>query len=63
MLWCLIPCAVPYLRRKSINKSGPGFGYGFIMAWCFVMMFFMLLCGLVLDSFSGTVTESLEPSE
>ncbi|MEW5307497.1 MAG: hypothetical protein WDW36_009888 [Sanguina aurantia] len=52
------------LIKKTINRSGPGFGYGFIMAWCFVMAFFTLLCGLVLDSFSGTVASDLasEPS-
>jgi hypothetical protein len=51
------------LHRKSINKSGPGFGYGFIMAWTFVMFFYCLLCGLVLDSFSTTVSADLESRE
>mmetsp|Transcript_34639 Transcript_34639/g.62390 ORF Transcript_34639/g.62390 Transcript_34639/m.62390 type:complete len:218 (-) Transcript_34639:370-1023(-) len=47
------------LLRKSINKSGPGFGYGFIMAMCFVMAFFTLLCGLVTSGFTSTVQTEL----
>lgn len=41
----------PWRRRKSINRAGPGFGYGFIVAYAFCLSFFMLLCGLVLDCF------------
>lgn len=48
----VMSCVV--LIRKSINKTGPSFGYGFIMAWCFMMSFYCLLCGLVLGSFSST---------
>lgn len=39
------------LIKKSINRAGPGFGYGFIVAYAFCLSFFMLLCGLVLDCF------------
>ncbi|GAX80171.1 hypothetical protein CEUSTIGMA_g7609.t1 [Chlamydomonas eustigma] len=39
------------LIKKSINRAGPGFGYGFIVAFCFCLSFFLLLSGLVLDSF------------
>jgi hypothetical protein len=31
IIFQIMSCAV--LIRKSINKSGPSFGYGFIMAW------------------------------
>jgi hypothetical protein len=47
-------------RRKSIDQRGPGFGYGFIVAMCFTLAFFSLLCGLVLDGFKDTVTSLLE---
>lgn len=50
-------------RRKSINKSGPGFGYGFIVAFCFTLAFFCLLCGLVLDGFQDVVKNQLESCE
>jgi hypothetical protein len=49
--------------RKSINKSGPGFGYGFIVAFCFTLAFFCLLCGLVLDGFQDVVKNQLESCE
>ena len=55
------PCAMPHAhgaRRKSINTSGPSFGYGFIMAWAFMMAFYTLLCGLVLDSFSVSALQT-----
>eukprot|EP00798_Chlamydomonas_sp_ICE-L_P018568 gene18568-25077_t len=58
LVFNVISCIV--LVRKSINRSGPGFGYGFIMAWTFVMFFYCLLCGLVLDAFSSTVQSDLE---
>lgn len=54
----VMSCAI--LIKKSINKSGPGFGYGFIMAWCFVMAFFLLLCGLVTSGFYPVVQSYLE---
>ena len=41
--------------RKSINRAGPGFGYGFIVAFCFCLSFFLLLAGLVMDSFRPAV--------
>eukprot|EP00199_Chlamydomonas_sp_CCMP681_P006188 CAMPEP_0119108960 /NCGR_PEP_ID=MMETSP1180-20130426/16460_1 /TAXON_ID=3052 ORGANISM="Chlamydomonas cf sp, Strain CCMP681" /NCGR_SAMPLE_ID=MMETSP1180 /ASSEMBLY_ACC=CAM_ASM_000741 /LENGTH=209 /DNA_ID=CAMNT_0007094647 /DNA_START=160 /DNA_END=789 /DNA_ORIENTATION=- len=58
LMFNAMSCAV--LIRKSINKSGPGFGYGFIMGWCFVMAFFTFLCGLVLDSFGDVIKSQLE---
>ena len=48
--------------RKSINRAGPGFGYGFIVAYSFALAFFLLLCGLVLDGFKQVVKETLEPA-
>lgn len=53
-------CTCLHLGRKSINRSGPGFGYGFVLAYCFTLAFFCLLCSLVLDGFSETVTTTLE---
>lgn len=47
------------LIRKSINRTGPGFGYGFMMAWAFIMAFFTLLCGLILEGFKSVVTTNL----
>jgi hypothetical protein len=52
----ILSCVI--LVRKSINATGPSFGYGFIMAWSFMMAFYMLLCGLVLDSFSTSALTS-----
>jgi hypothetical protein len=43
-----------------VQKGGPGFGYGFVCAFCFTMAFFCLLCGLVLDGFKDTVQDELE---
>lgn len=40
------------LLRKQIKRAGPGFGYGFVVAWCFVMSWFTLICALILDSFN-----------
>lgn len=51
---CLVRC------RKSIQKGSPGFGYGFVCAFCFTLGFFCLLCGLVLDGFKDTVKDQLE---
>ena len=56
LLMCSYGSIIIY--RKSINRNGPSFGYGFIMAWSFVMAFYCLLCGLVLDSFSTTALET-----
>ncbi|GFH21086.1 uncharacterized protein HaLaN_18322 [Haematococcus lacustris] len=63
----LVPCITvdimhTIVHRKSINRSGPSFGYGFVMAWCFVMAFFTFLCGLVLDSFGGWAQGTSRPS-
>ncbi len=55
----LLACAY----RKSINRSGPGFGYGFLVAFCFTLAFFLLLVGLVMDSFRDVVTEQLQNGE
>jgi len=44
-------------------RTGPGFGYGWVLAWAFVMSFFTLLCGLVLEGFRDVVTTELEKSE
>ncbi|GLI62517.1 hypothetical protein VaNZ11_005173 [Volvox africanus] len=48
------------LLKKSINRSGPGFGYGFMVAFCFTLAFFCLLVGLVMDSFKVTIHNTLE---
>ncbi|GIL69805.1 hypothetical protein Vretimale_10147 [Volvox reticuliferus] len=48
------------LIKKSINRSGPGFGYGFMVAFCFTLAFFCLLVGLVMDSFKATIHSTLE---
>ncbi|KAG2443362.1 hypothetical protein HXX76_001723 [Chlamydomonas incerta] len=56
----IMSCVI--LIRKSVNRSGPGFGYGFIMAWCFVMSFFCLLCGLVTSGFYPIVQDVLQPN-
>lgn len=49
--------------RKSINRSGPGFGYGFLVAFCFTLAFFCLLVGLIMDSFKNTVEDNLTGCE
>ncbi|GLC41916.1 hypothetical protein PLESTB_001047200 [Pleodorina starrii] len=48
------------LVKKSVNRSGPGFGYGFMVAFCFTLAFFCLLVGLVMDSFRATVHDYLQ---
>ncbi|KAI8477037.1 MAG: hypothetical protein J3K34DRAFT_516008 [Monoraphidium minutum] len=58
LLFNLLSCAV--LIRKSVEKRGPGFGYGFVVAMCFTLAFFVLLCGLVLDGFRETVVTELQ---
>lgn len=45
----MFSCCV--LIKKSANRSGPGFGYGFLVAFCFTLAFFCLLVGLIMDSF------------
>lgn len=49
----------PPRHRKSIERRGPGFGYGFIVAMCFTLGFFTLLCGLVLNGFDDVVSRQL----
>mmetsp|Transcript_4537 Transcript_4537/g.7717 ORF Transcript_4537/g.7717 Transcript_4537/m.7717 type:complete len:333 (-) Transcript_4537:930-1928(-) len=49
------------LIKKSVNRAGPGFSYGFMVAFSFSLSFFLLLCGLVLDGFRHEVKQSLEP--
>lgn len=49
------------LLRNSIVKQGPGFGFGFIVAMCFTLSFFCLLCGIVLQGFEDVVKQQLEP--
>eukprot|EP00877_Chromochloris_zofingiensis_P004026 jgi/Chrzof1/13624/Cz08g04170.t1 len=61
VLFNLISCIV--LIRKSMMKSGPGFGYGFIVAWAFVMSFFTLLCGLIIEGFKDVVVTQLEQQD
>lgn len=56
----LTPMVCPCMCRKSIQKGGPGFGYGFVCAFCFTLAFFCLLCGLMLDGFKDTVQDQLE---
>ncbi|GIL78972.1 hypothetical protein Vretimale_191 [Volvox reticuliferus] len=58
LMFNIMSCAI--LIRKSINRSGPGFGYGFIMAWCFVLSFFCFLCGLITSGFQPVVENDLE---
>lgn len=59
MLFQLLSCII--LIRKSVHKfQGPGFGYGFIVAWCFVLSFFTLLCGLVMEGFQPIVSDQLQ---
>lgn len=58
LLFNLLSCAI--LIRKSIEKRGPGLGYGFVVAMCFTLAFFVLLCGLVLDGFKDVVKGELE---
>jgi hypothetical protein len=54
------PCPALSSCRKSIaKKAGAGFGEGFVVAWSFVMAFFCLLAGLVLQGFTTTVDTQL----
>lgn len=50
-------------RRSMVKMATPGFGYGFIVAWAFVLSFLTLMCGLILEGFNDTVTTELEKSE
>lgn len=51
------------LVRRSWVREQPGFGYGAIVAWSFVMSFLLLMVGLVLEGFKDVVKTQLEPSE
>ncbi|KAI8464151.1 MAG: hypothetical protein J3K34DRAFT_441378 [Monoraphidium minutum] len=61
VLFNLLSCLV--LVRRSIARTGPGFGYGFVVAWAFVMSFFTLMCGLILEGFKDVVSSELEKTE
>jgi hypothetical protein len=61
LLFNVLSCFI--LVKGSISQSGPGFGYGFIVAWCLVLSFFTLLCGLILDGFKGIVADELTKRE
>ena len=50
-------------HRRSMVKTGPGFEYGAVLAWAFVMSFFTLMCGLILEGFKDVVSQELEKSE
>eukprot|EP00775_Hariotina_reticulata_P012892 gene12892-13018_t len=58
LLFNILSCAI--LIKKTVNKGSPGFGYGFVCAFCFTLAFFCLLCGLVLDGFKDVVKGQLE---
>ncbi|GFR46625.1 hypothetical protein Agub_g8230 [Astrephomene gubernaculifera] len=47
------------LLKRSINRSGPGFGYGFMVAFCFTLAFFCLLVGLIMDGFREVIDTQL----
>jgi len=57
LIFNLLGCII--LLKKTINRGGPGFGYGFLTSFCFTISFFSLLCGLVLESFSQTALDQL----
>lgn len=54
-----ICCNCACCRKSIAKKAGAGFGYGFIVGWCFVMAFFSLMCGLVMQGFTTTVENKL----
>jgi hypothetical protein len=58
LLFNLVSCAV--LAKKSVDRDGPGFAYGFVAAMCVSLAFFALLCGLVLDGFKDVVRSELQ---
>lgn len=49
--------------RRSMVRTAAGFGYGAVLAWAFVMSFFTLMCGLILEGFKDVVVTQLEKSE
>lgn len=44
-------------------RGAPGFGYGFVLAWAFVLSFFNLMCGLILEGFKDVIKAELEKRE
>jgi hypothetical protein len=44
-------------------KAAPGFGYGWVLAWAFVMSFTTFMVGLILEGFEDVVSTQLEKSE
>lgn len=54
----LVSCAV--LAKKTVDRRGGGFGFGFVAAMCASLAFFSLLCGLVLDGFKDVVRSELQ---
>jgi len=54
----LVSCGV--LAKKSVDRRGGGFGFGFVAAMCASLAFFSLLCGLVLDGFKDVVRSELQ---
>jgi hypothetical protein len=58
LLCNVLSCAV--LAKKTSDKRGGGFGFGFIAAMCASLAFFALLCGLVLDGFKDVVRSELQ---
>ncbi|GBF99933.1 hypothetical protein Rsub_12626 [Raphidocelis subcapitata] len=61
VLFNLLSCGV--LLRRSMARGAAGFGYGFMLAWAFVLSFFTLLCGLVIEGFKDVVVKELEKTE
>lgn len=57
-LFNLVSCLV--LMRRSYLRAAPGFGYGFVLAWAFVLSFLTLLIGIVLQGFDKVVATQLE---
>lgn len=46
-----------------VKMAAPGFGYGFVVAWAFVLSFLTLMCGLILEGFKDVVSKELEKSK
>ena len=44
-------------------RTAPGFGYGWVLAWAFVMSFFALMAGLILQGFTDVIKAELEKRE
>lgn len=63
LLSVYLPACLPACRKSIAKKAGAGFGYGFVVGWCFVMAFFTLMCGLVMQGFTSTVEGKLTEGE